>query len=255
MNRKLISRIIAGLLAVLLILGCFASAVFAAEAEGVTVKLHYNRPDGDYTDWTVWFWVDQGADYPFVEEDGEMVATYEVPDGASQIGFIVRKPDWTKDVNMDQFIDVAAYIGGTVHVYVEAGVEGYELKESDDVKIGIKVKEAAYEIGKGIKISLTATPDAGETFKMEGPSGPVAIASVTDQGSNKYLIETVEELDLGSDYTLTFMGAEYQIRMPNISSTDSFEAEFTYEGDDLGATWTAEKTTSGCGHPLLHPLR
>ena len=35
MNRKLISRIIAGLLALLLLLGCFASAVFAAEAEGM----------------------------------------------------------------------------------------------------------------------------------------------------------------------------------------------------------------------------
>ena len=242
MKQKLISRIIAGLLAVLLILGCFASAVFAAEHEGVTLKLHYNRPDGDYTDWTVWFWVDQGDDYPFSEENGEMVATYEVPDGASQVGFIVRKPDWTKDVNMDQFIDVAAYLSGTVHVYVEAGVEGYELKEGEDVKIGIKVKEVAYEIGKGVMLSLTATPDAGETFKMEGPSGPVAVVSVTDQGSNKYLIETEEELDVYSDYTLTFMGAEYQIRMPNIYSTDSFEAEYTYSGDDLGATWTKDKT-------------
>ena len=246
MKRKFVSRLIAGLLAVLLALGCFASAVFAAEAEGVTIKLHYNRPDGVYDDWSVWFWVDglESVDAPFAEEDGEMVASYAVPEGASSVGFIVKLPNWAaKDVDMDQFIDVASYLSGTVHVYVESGVEGYELKESDDVKIGIKVKEAAYSIGEGIEVAMTAVLDSTDGFAVTGPDGVLTVTAVADQGSGKYLITTEEELDLNGSYTLVYEGAEYQIRMPNIYSTESFEAEYTYEGDDLGAVWTKEKTT------------
>ena len=31
--------------------------------------------------------------------------------------------------------------------------------------------------------------------------------------------------------------------MPNFYSTNEFESQYTYEGSDLGATWTAEKTS------------
>ena len=46
-------------------------------ANDLTIKLHYNRGDADYTDWSVWFWElgGEGVDTPFVEENGEMVAT------------------------------------------------------------------------------------------------------------------------------------------------------------------------------------
>ena len=42
-----------------------------------------------------------------------------------------------------------------------------------------------------------------------------------------------------------FAGVAFATEFPNANtySTAEFEAEFTYEGDDLGATWTSEKTT------------
>ena len=55
MNTKLITRIIAFILALVLILGLIPMLTMAAE-DGVVIKLHYNRPDGNYTDWSVWFW-------------------------------------------------------------------------------------------------------------------------------------------------------------------------------------------------------
>ena len=60
--------------------------------EGVTIKLHYNRPDGDYEPWRVWFWEvgGEGADYFFEETDGEQVATMEVSPGTTSVGFIIR---------------------------------------------------------------------------------------------------------------------------------------------------------------------
>ena len=78
MKKQCFKRCLAILLSLVLALGSFAMPALAAEEEGVVIKLHYNRPDGIYTDWSVWFWNfgQEGTDIPFAEEDGEMVATF-----------------------------------------------------------------------------------------------------------------------------------------------------------------------------------
>ncbi len=53
---------------------------------------------------------------------------------------------------------------------------------------------------------------------------------------------TQEPIDLYQTYSVSFQGTDYPITMPNIYSTEAFENEFTYTGDDLGATWTPDKT-------------
>ena len=117
-------------LALLLFLAPFytlLSHVMTVSAEeNPTLKLHYHREDGSYEGWDVWLWDEggEGAAYPFEEEEGEMVATKEITPDATKIGFIVRTQDWTKDFDGDQFIDVSEMVSGTVHVYVESGVEG-----------------------------------------------------------------------------------------------------------------------------------
>ena len=55
----MIIRVIAGLLVLILAAGVLITPAMAAES-GVTVKLHYNRHDGNYADWSVWFWVPPG---------------------------------------------------------------------------------------------------------------------------------------------------------------------------------------------------
>jgi len=240
-----ITRFAALLTALVLLLGCVPAFVTAAETEGVTVCLHYNRPDGNYEGWSVWFWVEGGdaADIPLSECNGDMTACFPVPDGATNVGFIVKQPNWAaKDVDMDQFIDVAECLSGTVHVFVASGVEGYEMTYGDDVITGIKVKEAVYQEGTGIVAELTETlPDAENAFRLSGTEGDVAIASVTSEGS-RYILATEEPLDRMGVYTLSCQGADYTVRMPNVYSTDEFEAAYTYTGDDLGAVWSAEKT-------------
>ena len=247
MNKQTLSRAIALALAVILALGCFLPPVLAAENGGVVIKLHYNRPDGAYTDWSVWFWVDgvESADVPFAGENGEMVATYPVPAGATSVGFIVKLPNWAaKDVDMDQFIDVAPYLSGTVHVYVESGVEGYEVKTDSDVVSGVKVREVSYKDGTGILASMTAAlEDAASAFTVTGPDGDLTIASVTGDDRNVYTIVTEEPIDLFASYTLSCDGQTYSVRMPSVYSTEDFEKAYTYEGSDLGATWTKEATT------------
>ena len=238
MKKNFLTRPIALLLALVLVLGTFIMPALAAETDGVVIKLHYNRPDGDYTDWSVWFWNygAEGVDTPFAEENGEMVATFNVDPGVTSVGFIVKLPDWAaKDVNEDQFIDVAAYTSGTVHVYVESGVKGYETVLGEDVESGIKVTSAVYAEGEGIQVAMTASiGDAAGKFTVSGPDGALTIASATEGENFVYTIVTEEEIDLYASYTLTYEGEEYEISMPNVYSTDAFEDAYTYEGDDLG---------------------
>ena len=61
------------------------------------MKLHYHREDGAYDGWDAWLWPDggEGGGYAFADEGGEMVS-------------------------------------GTVHIYVESGVEGYTKEYGED---------------------------------------------------------------------------------------------------------------------------
>lgn len=103
-------------------------------AEDLILKLHYHREDGNYEGWDVWLWEigGDGGGFAFAEEDGEMVATKVVTPGVTSIGFIVRTADWAKDVDKDQFIDLSEMVSGTVHIYVESGVEGYTKEYGED---------------------------------------------------------------------------------------------------------------------------
>ena len=249
MKKQAFFRPVAFMLALFLALGTTVWPAFATEvddSEQLVIKLHYNREDGVYDDWTVWFWNfgQEGVNTPFAEEDGEMVATFVVGSGAEKVGFIVRTPDWGKDVNKDQFIDVAAYISGTLHIRVNSGVEGYEVIREENIVSGIKVKNCVYREKTGFQIAMTfAIEDYETAFSIVGPEGELTILSVVENGTGIYAIKTEEEIDLEGNYTLIYNEEEYVIKMPNIYSTEAFEAQYTYTGNDLGATWTKEKTS------------
>lgn len=247
MRKRLQAMLMAVLMMVITVASVAADIVPVQAAGELYLKLHYNREDGNYTDWSVWFWPEggEGADYPFAEEDGEMVATMEVVPGTTSVGFIVRTPDWSKDVDKDQFIDISEMVSGTVHVYVESGVEGYTKEYSDDAVTGTKLKTARYNGDKTITMTMTGEieGDSASAFAVAGKTGDVEVTDVTYGGDFTYVVTVAEELDELRSYTVTFDGSEYQIMMPSVYSEEEFEAAYTYDGDDLGATWTPEKTT------------
>ena len=250
-------KLVALLLTLCLCMGALIVPAAAAEEEGVVIKLHYNRPDGEYADWSVWFWNlgEEGVDIPFEKVKGEMVATYKVKPGVTTVGYIVKLPNWAaKDVEMDQFIDIAAYTSGTVHVYVESRKEGHEVKLGDDVVSGIKLTNAKYDEKTGVVISMTAAVKA-DAFTLKSADGTVIPATVTEGEKFTYTLTTAEPLDLYSGYNVSFMGQDYPVKMPNVYSTESFEKEFTYTGSDLGANWTKESTLFRVWAPTATAVR
>ena len=244
-------RIVSLALAVLMLLGFAVAPISVYAAEGVVIKLHYNRPDGNYADWDVWMWPEggEGVAVPLAEENGEMVATYEVATGVNSVGFIVRQGggSWTaKDWAEDQFIDVTEVTSGTVHVYVESGVAGYTKEMGDDVVTGTKVTMAEYSEERGLIVRISGEPqgDMSKELTVKTDDGTIVpITAVTQDKTGNYKLELAEKPDLRITYYIIFQGTEYKITMPNFYSTNEFESQYTYTGNDLGAVWTAEKTT------------
>ncbi len=242
-------RVVAFLAALVLLLSCIplGSITTANAAEELILKLHYHRTDGNYEGWDVWMWESgrDGAGYAFAEENGEMVATMNVTPGTTTIGFIVRTQDWAKDVNEDQFIEIPEMISGTVHIYVESGVKGYTKEYGEDAVTGVKMSGARYDGDKTIIMMFTAklNEDLNSYFTLNGPNGAEAIEEIKVVSDTEYHMVLKQELDSNKKYTITCDGTEYSIVMPIIFSTEKFEEKYTYSGNDLGATYTKEKTS------------
>ena len=223
----------------------------------VTVVIHYKRTNNDYTDWNAWLWADTagGARYDFEEDaNGDMVTSITV-DGRSNttINFRMRKGDWKENDHdaKDQAIDISDIVSGTVHYYVEQGVWGGTRSLGSDAIIGNKIVSTSYDrINNTFQIT-TSRPISGNpltAFEIEctTTNTPITIENVVVNGStytltiNKDLTSMSEVL---KSYQLTFEGNDYKLVMPNIYSTKEFEDAYTYDGDDLGLTYTDVKST------------
>ena len=247
MRRKVSAFFMAVLLVITPFMTALLDAVTVHAAEGITVKLHYHRGDDAYDGWDVWFWEEGGGageGIPFQEEDGDMVSTKEVTPGITSVGFIVRTEDWTKDFDGDQFIDISEVISGTVHIYVESGVEGYTKEYGDDVVTGIRLRTATYNNDGTIKVTMTGEieGDPNGVFTVADKDGEIAVTEVTGGTDAVYTVVLAQDLDSSKSYTITFEDTAYDIYLPSVYSTPEFEAAYTYTGDDLGATWSESGT-------------
>lgn len=263
---KTIKRVQAFAMALVMLV---STVVFAAAdiqkvsaANTFTINLHYHRDDGNYGEWDVWAWTPNadGKAYAFTTTDanGDGVATIEVPVGTSQVGYIVRKPDWSeKDVDGDQFIATGDYVGGTLEFYVTSKVAGgtadetnvtkgcvvasTELDKTDYKKIDVKFNMDPSKAQEPIDVqtSLSVVDTDGNAVEIDAIATDEANAVITLK--NEVDIEAACMSNKG--YFVVFNGIEYSITLPEYWSSESFEKNYTYTGNDLGATYTASATT------------
>ena len=252
-------RIMTLLLALVMVASLIGGAIPALAGEGdITLRLHYSREDGEYEGWQMWFWDNAAVPsttleppYEFEEIDGEMVSEIKLNTGTMELGYIVRFGDWiAKDIEDDQFIDLTGVLSGTVDVYVKSGVRGHEIVYGEDVVKGVVVTSASYKEKNSDGNPQVIVKVAGdieyevtnETFKISNNDGVVPITAVKNVNTYYYLT-LGEPLNIQRGYNVTFEGNDTAITMPDFYSSPEFEAEYTYTGNDLGATYTPEKTT------------
>ncbi len=220
----------------------------------IDINLHYYREDGNYEGWEVHMWngvesldstrkFDEGT----VQYDGKdwKVAHYHADASDIWVGFIVKKADWTKDWADDLKIDISTVKSGTVNVYNISGTGEFVVDTSNAV-LGAKVIAAVYDESEKAVTVTTSYPVENptvDTFTLEGPDGTMPITSVEVLDETNYKISFEGEMNDTNVYNVTYEGAKCQVLMRNSYSTEEFEKEYTYKRNDLGATWTAKKTT------------
>ena len=176
----------------------------------ITLRIHYNRPDGNYTDWNVWLWDNSAVTatylnppYEFEDINGEMVCTVKINSGTSEVGYVIRLGDWIdKDIHEDRFIDLAGIVSGTVDVYIQSQVWSHEMVLNDDVVLGNLPFSLDYTHSKKqLVLGLAYTADEAPAVTITGSNGNVAITRMTRVDYNYYL--TLEEPLAPGHYTLT----------------------------------------------------
>lgn len=243
------------------VLGSNLPASPAKAASDLTVNIHYHRYAQDYDGWNIWSWVagGEGAAYEFsVEDEFGKTATYTIPieDGTTQLGFIVRHSTssnaWdNKDTGSDRFMDLTKAKDGVIDIYVIQDDTSFGYAK-DEMNLAPKLMEASIENSTTINFKVTTAFDSTSskipsniTVKdSEGTTYPVA--SVKSEDGAEALTASIimaQELDLFKKYTLAFEGyGEKAVSNVKVFSTKEFENEFYYDGDDLGAIWSKDKT-------------
>lgn len=221
-------------------------------SQEITVKLHYLRSDDNYDGWNVWFWTDgDGRSYEFDEEtkdDKGVVTTIALPPETMQLGFIVRLNEWeSKDTDGDRFVDLTEVVSGTVDVYVTSGEEDFDVVMGDDVETGVSIYDVHvkddYQTVE-FKVSGELTQEEIENIKIL--DGDLKEMKKTEISVNKKKgIARIKDFfqKKGKYYVSLKEGSPVEASMPDIFSTEEFESEYTYDGNDLGATWTKDATT------------
>ena len=226
----------------------------------ITLRLHYTRPGNDYEGWNVWAWREgqDGASYKFDEDgtNGDKIVTFTLEGRKDSIlNYIIRRSttaqEWAeKDIDADRFVDLSDVFSGTVDYWVDSGVFAGRRVLGDDVLLGAKVRSAAYNRKNNTVKVVTGMPIVGkldDAFTLKCSDGTTIPVTKVTVSKTEYTLSLGKELSsmeaMAKEYTLVFDGYDYKVAMPSIYSSEEFENQFTYEGDDLGAVWTKEKTT------------
>lgn len=247
-------------LAFCLVLVLVLSALSFGAAEGTrTLILYWSNASVDYAKCDVWVWFPgkDGRGILFEPCDYGVKCTVEgIPEDVSEVGFIVRyncsNPggsswgDAAKDYPDDRF---AILSGSVTEIYLKHGDEmqytssdgGATLKPIRQFKLAgiISPTEIRYSVNPAVRLeSLDAV-----TVRLDGKKVAVEKLSSLNNNVTNGVITLAEPLDLSKIYTVEIEGYGELAAVPTgLFDSAAFIAEYTYDGDDLGAVITGDRT-------------
>ena len=178
----------------------------------------------------------------FLDYEEEKAATFKIYDGGAS------------DTDTSRAIDLTQAKDGVIDAYTVQGNSTVWYSEADVDKTPVIVSAGFEETTKKILIKASKPIDTTDA-EAEG-----AFFTVTDQDGNSYDIVKAwsengglvteayiimqEPLDAANTYFIEREGYEgCKVAIKGAFSSESFEENYTYDGDDLGATYTKEKTS------------
>lgn len=229
-------------------------------ANQIDVTIHYHRLADDYTSedgmkaWDIWGWADgvNGAAYPFAEHDDYgLIAKYTLKgSGMSTPQFIVRYggDSWeAKDPNDENRTIPQSAI--TVNADGTASAEIWLVQGDTTIYTNGTLYDA-----KGTIVSAEMTDFNAITVKLnkaltiDKPADAVSVEGVkikdVKASGNTVTITTADNLDVTKAYKVTIEDYGTQnVSLGAVVRSDAFDKKYAYDGDDLGVTYKAEKST------------
>ena len=224
------------------------------EADAAKLNIHYYNFAQSYSKDTIeayaWAGTEVGGSYPYVETD-DYGAVFHVglkpEDGVTTAGFkIIENGD--ADAAAEYEADLTKATDQTLDVYVVEGNPTFWYDKSEAVFEPV-IATAAFKDTTSKEIVLTVSrplqSDAADAFEVtddEGNAYPVAQVEIVNDKEITLIME--EELALSKAYSVNRQGYEgCSVSMDKIIGSTYFDEELAYDGDDLGAVYTKEKTT------------
>ena len=235
------------------------------KADKPSLAIHYKRTDGNYDAWKYWMWVQGGGGQIYCHnatDDFGGIAYYaldEIGAGAATkgIGFIPISTatkegsswpsDAVKDCDADRLINFGDYEldeNNYYHVYIKQG--DVNLYMDAQFNLPELVRTAVFETTTSVKVTASAN-----VTKLELLENGTSIATATGNGAKTMSVEfpAGSEADIGKAYTVKATFASGKVTTSGVSvntlyTTDDFNAKYAYEGDDLGAVLSEDKSST-----------
>lgn len=122
----------------------------------------------------------------------------------------------------------------------------------------IVFKSLFYNEKKGI-VALIDREVEGEpesVFKVQdGDGNDVAFTKITVVAGTNLTFAFSTPLDATKEYYVLYGNVKQAVQMPSPYSTDGFESKYTYDGEDLGATYESSKTTFKVWAPTAESVK
>lgn len=217
--------------------------------------IHYKRSDADYAKWGYWIWVTGADGKLFEHNDSDSyggIAKYSLDEFGKDaltkgIGIIPRLlTGWTKDVDADRMISFSDYEAdenNCYHIYIR---EGDVILYKDVASMPAFIRICKFETMTSIKVIASET-----IAKLELLENGTVIATETNADSSSVTLNLPDgvEADIGNAYTVnaTFASGKTATQSVSISalySSEEFNTLFAYDGNDLGAIISEDKTTT-----------
>lgn len=229
-------------------------------ANQIDVTIHYHRLADDYTSedgmkaWDIWGWADgvNGAAYPFTEHDDYgLIAKYTLKgSGMSTPQFIVRYggDSWeAKDPNDENRTIPQSAI--TMNADGTASAEIWLVQGDTTIYANGTLCDA-----KGAIVSAemtdfnTITVKLNKALTIDKPADAVSVEGVkikdVKASGNTVTITAADNLDVTKAYKVTIEDYGTQnVSLGAVVRSDAFDKKYAYDGDDLGVTYKAEKST------------
>lgn len=227
------------------------------KADSLKVNVHYYNYDESYDTTEALAWKSKATPgtYPLSGTD-EYGAVYHVglagEDKEGELGFTIYN-EGNPDSTNDRTVDLSKASGNVLDVYtVEGKNDVWYSAEEVDKTPAILTAEFSQGTTKQIDVTLsqtidTAAEDTYTKFKVTDETGAsYKVHHIWNEEpgvlkSTKVVLD--EPVSLNHTYTITYEDWHAcDVGITGAFSSESFEEEYTYSGDDLGAIYTKEKT-------------